>query len=233
MRLSISRCDVPSEGCCGAGIGFENRRHDPIMEVAQLRGSGLEMNDAAGKPYFSETLNQVPLLVLRALIHIARSAARTRGAPSKRQRSDTNVELLQLLEKICERPAIPIAAGQIWVLNLEGTSKNRRCFFDAAKLPANDSVSFSFQFIDVHSGAARHRYRDQFFEVPIHHSAGQTGRECSPRSWCATERPGIAANQAGGSSGPGRSWATCKRPVANSLGWLERHFVAYLCPYWG
>jgi hypothetical protein len=48
-----------------------------------------------------------------------------------------------------------------------GTSKNRRYFSDAAKLPANDSVSFSFRFMDVHSGRARDRHRDQFFEVPM------------------------------------------------------------------
>jgi hypothetical protein len=48
-----------------------------------------------------------------------------------------------------------------------GTSKNRRYCSDAAKLPANDSVSFSFRFMDVHSGAARDRYREQFLELPI------------------------------------------------------------------
>ena len=47
-----------------------------------------------------------------------------------------------------------------------GTSKNRRYSSEAAKLPSNDSVSFSFRFMDVHSGAGRDRYRDQFFEVP-------------------------------------------------------------------
>jgi hypothetical protein len=52
-----------------------------------------------------------------------------------------------------------------WV-TLKGTSKNRRYSSDAAKLPSNDSVSFAFQFMDVHSGAGRDRYRDQFFEVP-------------------------------------------------------------------
>jgi hypothetical protein len=52
------------------------------------------------------------------------------------------------------------------LLNVMGTSKNRRYFSDAAKLPANDSVSFSFRFMDVHSGAARDRYQAQFFEVP-------------------------------------------------------------------
>ena len=38
---------------------------------------------------------------------------------------------------------------------------------DAVKLPANDFVSFSFRFMNVHSRAARDRYRDQFFEVPL------------------------------------------------------------------
>ena len=48
-----------------------------------------------------------------------------------------------------------------------GTSKNRRDSSDATKLPANDSGSFPFRFIDVHAGAARDRYREQFFEVPL------------------------------------------------------------------
>ena len=33
---------------------------------------------------------------------------------------------------------------------LTGTSKNRRYFSNGAKLPSNDSVSFSFRFMDVH-----------------------------------------------------------------------------------
>jgi len=41
---------------------------------------------------------------------------------------------------------------------LKGTSKNKRDSSDAAKLPANDSGSFSFRFIDVHAEAARNRY---------------------------------------------------------------------------
>ena len=48
-----------------------------------------------------------------------------------------------------------------------GTSKNRYYSPDATKLPANDSASFPFQFIDVHAAAARDRYRKQFFEVPF------------------------------------------------------------------
>ncbi len=59
-------------------------------------------------------------------------------------------------------PLVPYALNYF-----EGTSKNRRYFSYAAKLPANDSVSFSFRVMDVHSGAARDRYRDQFFEVPM------------------------------------------------------------------
>ena len=51
-------------------------------------------------------------------------------------------------------------------MNLRGTSKNRRYLSDAVKLPANDSVSFSFRFMDVHPGTALDRYRYQFFEVP-------------------------------------------------------------------
>jgi hypothetical protein len=48
-----------------------------------------------------------------------------------------------------------------------GTSKNRPCSSDATKLPANDSVSFPFRFINVHSEAVSDRQRKQFFEVPI------------------------------------------------------------------
>jgi hypothetical protein len=51
--------------------------------------------------------------------------------------------------------------------SLEGTSKNRRHSPDATKLPANDSASFPFRFINVHARAARDRYREQFFEVPL------------------------------------------------------------------
>ena len=47
-------------------------------------------------------------------------------------------------------------------LLVNSASKNRRYYSDAAKLPANDSVSFSFRFMDVHSGAARDRYQAQF-----------------------------------------------------------------------
>jgi len=50
---------------------------------------------------------------------------------------------------------------------LKGTSKNRRYSSDATKLPSNDSASFPFRFIDVHALAARDRYREQFFEVPL------------------------------------------------------------------
>jgi len=34
-------------------------------------------------------------------------------------------------------------------------------------LPANDSASFPFRFINVHSEAVSDRQRDQFFEVPF------------------------------------------------------------------
>jgi hypothetical protein len=47
-----------------------------------------------------------------------------------------------------------------------GTSKNRPCSSDATKLPANDSVSFAFRFINVHSEAVSGRQRKRFFEVP-------------------------------------------------------------------
>src|SRR3981081_3382246 len=45
-------------------------------------------------------------------------------------------------------------------------SKNRPCSSNATKLPANDSASFPFRFINVHSEAVSDRQRDQFFEVP-------------------------------------------------------------------
>src|SRR5258705_3285044 len=64
-------------------------------------------------------------------------------------------------------PSLSAAPGGKNMIKHKGTSKNRRYFSDAAKLPANDSVSFSFRFMDVHSGAARDRYQAQFFEVPI------------------------------------------------------------------
>src|SRR5262245_38625657 len=48
-----------------------------------------------------------------------------------------------------------------------GTSKNRPYSSDATKLPANDSVSFVFRFINVHSEAVSDRQRKQFFEVPL------------------------------------------------------------------
>jgi hypothetical protein len=49
---------------------------------------------------------------------------------------------------------------------LLGTSKNRPYSSNATKLPANDSASFPFRFINVHSEAVSDRQRDQFFEVP-------------------------------------------------------------------
>jgi DDE superfamily endonuclease len=52
-------------------------------------------------------------------------------------------------------------------IKLKGTSKNRPCSSDATKLPANDSVSFPFRFIYVHSEAVSDRQRKQFFEVPL------------------------------------------------------------------
>ena len=51
---------------------------------------------------------------------------------------------------------------------LMGTSKNSRHRSDATKLPANDSASFPFRFIDVHCRLARDRQREQFFEVPLY-----------------------------------------------------------------
>jgi hypothetical protein len=41
--------------------------------------------------------------------------------------------------------------------NLEGTSKNSPYFPHTTKLRANDSASFSFRFIYVHSSAVRDR----------------------------------------------------------------------------
>jgi hypothetical protein len=48
-----------------------------------------------------------------------------------------------------------------------GASKNRSYSSDATKLPANESVSFPFRFINVHSETVSDRQRKQFFEVPI------------------------------------------------------------------
>jgi hypothetical protein len=50
---------------------------------------------------------------------------------------------------------------------LMGTSKNSASSPNAIKLPANDSASFSFRFIYVHSGAVSDRQWEQFFEVPL------------------------------------------------------------------
>ena len=47
-----------------------------------------------------------------------------------------------------------------------GTSKNRPYSSNATKLPANDSASFPFRFINVRSEAVSDRQREQFFEVP-------------------------------------------------------------------
>src|SRR5258705_8815249 len=55
---------------------------------------------------------------------------------------------------------------------LMGTSKNRPYSSNATKLPANDSASFPFRFINVHSEAVSDRQRDQFFEVPLCHFRG-------------------------------------------------------------
>src|ERR1700716_3630633 len=54
-----------------------------------------------------------------------------------------------------------------------GTSKNRPYSSNATKLPANDSASFPFRFINVHSEAVSDRQRDQFFEVPIYLNRGR------------------------------------------------------------
>ena len=48
----------------------------------------------------------------------------------------------------------------------EGTLKNRRLLLHPPKLPANDSVSFSFQFIGNHSPAAHHRCSEKNFAGP-------------------------------------------------------------------
>src|SRR6516165_11395617 len=53
------------------------------------------------------------------------------------------------------------------VKKLLGTSKNSASSPNAIKLPANDSASFSFRFIYVHSGAVSDRQWEQFFEVPL------------------------------------------------------------------
>src|SRR6516165_12493376 len=53
------------------------------------------------------------------------------------------------------------------VKKLLGTSKNSASSPNAIKLPANDSASFSFRFIYVHSGAVSDRQWEQFFEVPM------------------------------------------------------------------
>ena len=57
--------------------------------------------------------------------------------------------------------------GGDWSESHLGTSKNKPYSSNTTKLPANDSASFPFQFINVHSEAVSDRQRDQFFEVPI------------------------------------------------------------------
>jgi hypothetical protein len=49
---------------------------------------------------------------------------------------------------------------------LMGTSKNSRYRSAVTKLPANDSASFPFRFINVHCRVVRDWRREQFFEVP-------------------------------------------------------------------
>src|SRR6516165_3561052 len=56
------------------------------------------------------------------------------------------------------------------MFSIEGTSKNSASSPNAIKLPANDSASFSFRFIYVHSGAVSDRQWEQFFEVPLNRS---------------------------------------------------------------
>src|SRR5262249_21815592 len=60
-----------------------------------------------------------------------------------------------------------LGGGALSKMKLKGTSKNRPYSSDATKLPANDSVSFVFRFINVHSEAVSDRQRKQFFEVPM------------------------------------------------------------------
>src|SRR6516164_1075992 len=70
------------------------------------------------------------------------------------------------------RFAIPwprFARSAAWIIGLMGTSKNSASSPNAIKLPANDSASFSFRFIYVHSGAVSDRQWEQFFEVPNGH----------------------------------------------------------------
>src|SRR5215813_5961133 len=69
--------------------------------------------------------------------------------------------LVQLIEE-GSRADVFLSADTNW---MEGTSKNRPCSSDATKLPANDSVSFPFRFINVHSEAVSDRQRKRFFEV--------------------------------------------------------------------
>src|SRR6516225_11275277 len=59
-----------------------------------------------------------------------------------------------------------IAPARTFKVGLVGTSKNSASSPNAIKLPANDSASFSFRFIYVHSGAVSDRQWEQFFEVP-------------------------------------------------------------------
>jgi hypothetical protein len=56
---------------------------------------------------------------------------------------------------------------EILAVRHKGTSKNRSYSSDATKLPAKDSVSFPFRFINVHSDTVSDRQRKRFFEVPI------------------------------------------------------------------
>src|SRR5215471_5791177 len=50
-----------------------------------------------------------------------------------------------------------------------GTSKNSRYRSAVTKLPANDSASLPFRFINVHCRVVRDWQRKQFFEVPGSH----------------------------------------------------------------
>jgi hypothetical protein len=79
------------------------------------------------------------------------------------------VDGITLFDKVIQTRNRP-KSNPIWAYDSakrQDTSKNSRYRSAVTKLPANDSASFPFRFINVHCRVVRDWQREQFFEVPI------------------------------------------------------------------